>query len=140
MRRITISKIIIGIFTAILTISLISITSVGIGELMSVDYEPYGVEEEDYISTLQNEDYVGLLNMASRDSVLGKSYSQTVLCCQAVGHYYEAASLYKAYLVTGNAKAAATQVKRMEQYASQTGEYGEYVEKINEFLEIDKAV
>lgn len=140
MKHISIGKVILGIFTAILTISLIAITSVGIGELMSIDYAPYGVEEEDYISTLHHEDYVELLDMASRDTKIGKSHSQTVLSCQAVGHYYEAASLYKAYLAVGNSRAAGVQVQRMEQYASQTGEFGDYVEKINDLLEIDKAI
>lgn len=140
MKQISIGKIMIGIFTVILTISLIAITSVGISELMSIDSSPYGVEEEDYISALQHEDYVELLDMASRDTKPGKSHSQTIRSCQAVGHYYEAASLYKAYLVIGNTKAAGVQVQRMEQYASQTAEFADYVEKINDLLEIDETV
>lgn len=139
MKHASVGKIIIGIFTVILTISLIVFVASGIGQIRDANYEPRYLDEEDYVSTLQREDYVNLLEMTSHDTVLGKKHSNTVISCQAVAHYYEAASLYRAFLAIGNTKNASVQVQRMEQFASQTGEFGEYVEKINELLEIDSA-
>lgn len=87
------------------------------------------------------QDYVYLLDMTARDSLLGEKHSKTVRACQAVARYYEAVSLYKAYLAVGDLTAAGTQIERMEQYAVQTEEFGEYVEKkINQLFELDEAV
>lgn len=130
------AKIIIGIFTVILSLSFIILVVTGINEIQDYNYEPSYYNEENYVSALQNEDYMELLEMTCRDSRLQKEHNDIILSCKAVAHYYEAAALYKAYLTVGNKKAAGIQVQRMEQYASQTGDYQEYVEKINTLLEL----
>lgn len=134
MKKISVSKIIIAIFTVLLTLSLILFIVTGIREIKDVDYESSYYTEETYLSTLNHEEYMELLRITLLDSKLGKSHSENILACQAVARYYEAATLYKALQDYGDAPGAALQLKRMEQYAPQTGDYQNHIEKINTLL------
>ena len=103
----------------------------------SASVPSYYLDEEDYISTLQQEDYMNLYDMTCRDCIPDKKLSSNIKACRAVARYYQAATLYKAYVLTGDNLAITRQVQQMEQYAAQTGNYSDYVEKINQLLELD---
>lgn len=109
----------------------------GISEIKDATYEPRYLNEEDYLYSLKNQNYVSLLDMTARDSLLGKKHNDTIKACQAVARYYEAVSLYEAYRTVGDEQAAQTQMERMEQFAGQTGEFESHVEKINELFELE---
>lgn len=138
MKRFSPLKLICGIITVILTLTCLMMVAAGISEIRdSATVSSYYLEEEDYISTLQQEDYMQLYDMTCRDCILGKKRSADIKACQAVAHYYQAATLYKAYLLNNDTLPLARQVQQMEQYASQTGDYSEYVEKINQLLDLE---
>ena len=137
MKNITVGKVLITIATVILTLSLVFFIATGVSEMRDVDYTSRYLTEEYYVTTLQQENYVELLSMTARDSKLGETHSETIKSCKAVAHYFEAASLYKAYVTVNNTKAAGVQIQRMEQYATQTGEFEAYVDKVNNYLELD---
>lgn len=80
---------------------------------------------------------MNLYDMTCRDCIPDKKLSSNIKACQAVARYYQAATLYKAYVLTGDNLAITRQVQQMEQYAAQTGNYSDYVEKINQLLELD---
>ena len=112
--------------------------AIGISEVRdSATVSSYYLDEEDYISTLQQEDYMNLYDMTCRDCIYDKKLSSNIKACQAVARYYQAATLYKAYVLTGDNLPITRQVQQMEQYAAQTGNYSDYVEKINQLLELD---
>lgn len=138
MEKRPILKIVLGILTVILTLSFILITVTGINQIKDYDYEPSYYTEDYYLSYLEDEDYMSLLNMSIQDSKLGKSYSKTIQECKAVGKYFGAASLYKAFVSAADISSARTQIQRMEQYATQTGEFQEHIGKINKLLQIDE--
>lgn len=138
MEKRPILKIVLGILTVILTLSFILITVTGINQIKDYDYEPSYYTEDYYLSYLEDEDYMSLLNMSIQDSKLGKSYSKTIQECKAVGKFFEAASLYKAFVSAADISSARTQIQRMEQYAAQTGKFQEHIGKINKLLQIDE--
>lgn len=137
MRKVSVGKIVIGVFTVILTLSLILFVAGGISEIRDAYYEPSYLDEESNLSALNGQDYVYLLEITARDSRLGKEYNDTVKACRAVAKYYEAASLYEAYRTVGDTQAADKQAERMEWFAGQTGEFESHVEKIDELFELE---
>lgn len=138
MKKSSFAKIIIGIFTVLLTISLIFFIVFGIQRIKNTSVNTSYYTEEAYVSDLEREDYMALLSMTNRDSKLDDSDSETIKECKAVAKYFEAATLYKAYLATGDTASARIQIQRMEQAAAQTGQFQEHVENINTLLELDK--
>ena len=131
-------KLICGIITIVLTFTFLTMVATGISEIRdAATSSSYYLEEEDYVSTLQQEDYMSLYDMTCRDCILGKKPSTDIRACQAVARYYQAATLYKAYVLAGETLPVTRQVQQMEQYASQTGDYSEYVEEINHLLDLD---
>ena len=129
MKRISPGKLICGIITIILTLSCLLMIAIGISEIRdSASVPSYYLDEEDYISTLQQEDYMNIYDMTCRDCIPDKKLSSNIKACQAVARYYQAATLYKAYVLTGDNLAITRQVQQMEQYAAQTGNYSDYVE------------
>ena len=120
MKRFSPGKLICAIITIILTLSCLLMIAIGISEIRdSASVPSYYLDEEDYIS------------------IPDKKLSSNIKACQAVARYYQAATLYKAYVLTGDNLAITRQVQQMEQYAAQTGNYSDYVEKINQLLELD---
>lgn len=138
MKRFSPLKLICGIISGILALSFLLMIATGILELYdSATVSSYYLDEEDYISTLQQEDYMNLYDMTCRDCILDKKLSANIRACQAVARYYQAATLYKAYVLAGETLPVTRQIQQMEQYASQTGDYSEYVVKINNLLDLD---
>lgn len=129
---------VIRVFRMILILMCFSFVMIiygGIKDTISIldTYDDYYTEDT-YLSYLQHEQYLDLFYMTSRDCVLDKEFSETIQACQAVGRYYEAATLYKAYVKSGDKENAARQKERMNIYLSQTGEYEYHIDKINETL------
>ncbi|MBS6196502.1 MAG: hypothetical protein KH828_13100 [Clostridiales bacterium] len=137
MKKISIGKIVIGVFTVILTLSLILFIVFGIRDIRDANYEPSYLTEESYLSALSSEDYLYLLDMTLRDSRLGKEHTETVKACQSVAKYYEAISLYQAYLAVGDTDGADKQMERMKQFAAQAGDFEGDIENINELFALE---
>lgn len=130
------SKILLGIFTVLLTISFLLLLFTGIGEIRDVYYQYGNYDEEDYLYTLQQEDYVELVRMTSANDSIGESHTATIEACHAVAHYFESASLYKAYIEMKDQKNAKLHFEKMKKYKALTGEFINYIDKINDILEI----
>ena len=113
MKRFSPGKLICGIITIILTLSCLLMIAIGISEIRdSASVPSYYLDEEDYISTLQQEDYMNLYDMTCRDCIPDKKLSSNIKACQAVARYYQAATLYKAYVLTGDNLAITRQVQQ----------------------------
>ena len=78
MKKSSFAKIIIGIFTVLLTISLIFFIVFGIQRIKNTRNNTSYYTEEVYISDLERGDYMELLNMANRDSKFDDSESNTI--------------------------------------------------------------
>ena len=64
MKRFSLGKLICGIITIILTLSCLLMIAIGISEIRdSVSVPSYYLDEEDYISTLQQEDSVSYTHL-----------------------------------------------------------------------------
>lgn len=138
MQRISVVKIISGVLTILLTITFLLMVFTGISEILDSFPSPsYGLEEEDYLSVLQQEDYTTLYSMTCRDCILDTKKSAAIEACQAVAHYYHAATLYKSYLLNQDSLYLPRQIRQMEQYAAQSGTYSNHIETINQLLELD---
>lgn len=138
MKRFSLSRLFLGIVTVVLTLSFLLMIGTGISEIRdSLSNSSSYLTEENYISTLQEENYMDLYDMTCRDCILGKKANSTIKACQAVARYYQAATLYKAYVLNNDTLPISRQIQQMEQYAAQTGDYSDYVEKINQLLELD---
>ncbi len=136
-RKTTIGKVLIGVGTVILTFSFLVQVALGIGTIRDADYVPRYLDEERYLSDLNYGSYVSLLDVTARDSRLDAEYTETERACRAVAMYYEAASLYRAYLEAGDDANAAKQAERMERFAGQTGEFSGHKDTIDEMFGIE---
>ncbi len=135
-KRFSFGKLFMGLCIAVLTFSFIVLIATGISSIRDVDYVSRYQSEEDYLSNLNGRDYLYLLELTHRDSRLEKEYSETVLECRAVAHYYEAASLYCAYTDAEDTEAAAEQMQYMVELAGQMGEFADHADKIDELFQI----
>ncbi|MBR3278391.1 MAG: hypothetical protein IKG01_05690, partial [Lachnospiraceae bacterium] len=82
------------------------------------------------------ENYYRILDEATNDSRLGKKHTEVEQEIRALGFYYEAATLYKAYLAIDDSESAAQQKTRMERYREKAGSYSSETGNIDELLGI----
>ena len=79
MKQFSPGKLICGIITIILTLSCLLMIAIGISEIRdSASVPSYYLDEEDYISTLQQEDYMNLYDMTCRDCIPDKKLSSNI--------------------------------------------------------------
>lgn len=96
----------------------------------------YYAEEKDYINNVNYEQYYRIYTDASYDSDPERDLSTTETEIRALGYYYQAATLYKAYLAVEDAESAAKQLARMDRYRAEAGSYASETDKIDERLGI----
>lgn len=131
----TIGFVIFVVALVILSLSLVIQSAYIVSELRDDRYD-YSVDENQYIRMVTYENYHQLLSETLNDSRLGKKHSQTEEEIRALGYYYEAATLYKAYLTAGDSGSADLQEVRMKRYREGAGEYASEADKIDSLLGI----
>lgn len=99
-----------------------------------------GTDESSFYYHLEDREYPYIVNYGAEALAEKKSGYNTVGMqeCYAVGDYYEAASLYKAYLVTGDEERAARMKERMEEAEGSMGELSIEIPRILRQLGIEE--
>lgn len=134
--RFSAGKLIIGIFSVILTLTLVLFLFVGYTTIReSMDITDY-YSEDSYLFDLQYRNYSYLVGMTRRDAVLDKEFSPEITACRSVAGYFEAATLYKAYLEADDEEQAKRQKERMDRYAEQMVEYRIHQTYIDDMLDL----
>lgn len=133
-KKMSLGRLIVTIFTVMLTFTLILILFVGVGTVRDVISAPDYYSEDTYLYALQSRDYSYLLGITRRDAHLDKEYSHDVLESRAVAGYFEAATLYKAYMEAENMEQAENQKKKMDNYVEQMGQFQMHKSYIDEML------
>jgi hypothetical protein len=123
--------VLIVILSLVLVIQITYIAS----ELREDRYDYY-TDEDDYIRMTTYENYYRIFDAATDDSRIGKEFTQTEQEIRAIGYYYEAATLYKAYLAIDDSESAEQQKTRMERYREKAGSYSSETGNIDELLGI----
>lgn len=128
-----IANIVIGILCLVLLV-----TSFIFVKELSYYGDSYTIEEDSFLYTLQDQDYIQLVEYWKRNEAAGVKVTEDLGECYAVAEYYEAASLYKAHMQVENKEQAALQKEKMEDAASRMGELSYAVETINAILELEE--
>lgn len=118
-----------------LSIVLLAQISLIASELRDTSYY-YHADYSDYKHQVTYENYYRVLYYAIEDCEIDREFSESEQEMRAVGYYYEAASLYKAYRSAGDDVSAARQKKRMERFKEEAGSYAGEAKSINDLLEI----
>ena len=98
------------------------------------DYTSYHADEDDYMRHITYEEYFRLFDDTIEDCEHGREYTKTEQELRAVGYYYEAATLHKAYVTYGDTESAEKQKARMDRLREEAGSYASETEKIDELL------
>ena len=96
----------------------------------------YYADEDDYIRNVTYEDYYRVLSDAIDDCYPDTNHTETEKEIRALGYYYEAATLYKAYTTAGDQISAEKQHARMERFRTEAGSYADETTRIDELLEL----
>ena len=128
-----------GIFFTIIIVFL-SLILVGQGIYIMSEMKDsdrlYYADEDDYIRNVTYEDYYRVLSDAIDDCYPDTNHTETEKEIRALGYYYEAATLYKAYTTAGDQISAEKQHARMERYRTEAGNYADETTRIDELLEL----
>lgn len=88
-------------------------------------------------SNVRNENYAYLIANYHEDEVYGGILSGTKKECYGVAAYFEAASMYKAYLETGDTERAAREKEKMDAAYEKMGDWNIAADSIREKLGLD---
>ena len=88
-------------------------------------------------SNVRNENYAYLVANYHQDEVYGGLISGTKKECYGVAKYFEAASMYKAYLESGDTERAAREKERMDEAYEEMGEWNIAADSIREKLRLE---
>lgn len=103
------------------------------------DSYSYHATEDNYIRDVTYENYYRIFSNTLDDCELSRQYTETEREIRALGYYYEAASLCRAYTAVGDSASADRQRVRMGQYRREAGRYGAETDKIDERLDLGKS-
>ena len=132
---VSVGTILYVVLLVILSLVLVIQISYIASELRDDRYD-YSADEDDYIRMTTYENYYRILDEATNDSRLGKKHTEVEQEIRALGFYYEAATLYKAYLAIDDSESAEQQKTRMERYREKAGSYSSETGNIDELLGI----
>ena len=132
---VSVGTILYVVLLVILSLVLVIQISYIASELRDNRYD-YSADEDDYIRMTTYENYYRILDEATNDSRLGKKHTEVEQEIRALGFYYEAATLYKAYLAIDDSESAEQQKTRMERYREKAGSYSSETGNIDELLGI----
>ena len=86
---------------------------------------------------VRNESYVYLVDSYHADEVYGGFVTRTKKECYGVAKYFEAASLYKAYMETGDTEHAAREKEKMDAAYEEMGSWNIAADSIREKLGLE---
>ena len=132
---VSVGTILYVVLIVILSLVLVIQISYIASELRDDRYD-YSADEDDYIRMTTYENYYRILDEATNDSRLGKKHTEVEQEIRALGFYYEAATLYKAYLAIDDSESAAQQKARMDRFKEQAGSYMSETGNIDKLLGI----
>lgn len=132
---VSVGTILYVVLIVILSLVLVIQISYIASELRDDRYD-YSADEDDYIRMTTYENYYRILDEATDDSRLGKKHTEVEQEIRALGFYYEAATLYKAYLAIDDSESAAQQKARMDRFKEQAGSYMSETGNIDKLLGI----
>ena len=132
---VSVGTILYVVLLVILSLVLVIQISYIASELRDDRYD-YSADEDDYIRMTTYENYYRILDEATNDSRLGKKHTEVEQEIRALGFYYEAATLYKAYLAIDDSESAAQQKARMDRFKEQAGSYMSETGNIDKLLGI----
>lgn len=98
----------------------------------------YAVKEDSFLYCLQSGNYGEMVDRMKQNQGEGVELTQTYEECYAVAEYFEAASLYKAYMLDGNMEKASQQKERMEDAATRMGEFSYAIGDMNKRLGLEE--
>lgn len=136
MKKLDIKYKIAYVFIALLCGFLVLFISILITSLFE-DGRYYISDEKDLLRDLRYDNYVSLLEDVKANEVRGIKITGDMSKCYAIAYYYEAASMYKAYLEVGEVQKAAKEKQIMEEKIPQMGEYSSLIEDIHNRLNLD---
>ena len=132
---VSVGTILYVVLIVILSLVLVIQISYIASELRDDRYD-YSADEDDYIRMTTYENYYRILDEATNDSRLGKKHTEVEQEIRALGFYYEAATLYKAYLAIDDNESAAQQKARMDRFKEEAGSYRSETGNIDKLLGI----
>ena len=132
---VSVGTILYVVLIVILSLVLVIQISYIASELRDNRYD-YSADEDDYIRMTTYENYYRILDEATNDSRLGKKHTEVEQEIRALGFYYEAATLYKAYLAIDDNESAAQQKARMDRFKEEAGSYRSETGNIDKLLGI----
>ena len=88
-------------------------------------------------NNVRNENYAYLVANYHQDEVYGGLISGTKKECYGVAKYFEAASMYKAYLESGDVERAAREKERMDEAYEEMGDWNIAADSIREKLRLE---
>ena len=132
---VSVGTILYVVLLVILSLVLVIQISYIASELRDDRYD-YSADEDDYIRMTTYENYYRILDEATDDSRLGKKHTEVEQEIRALGFYYEAATLYKAYLAVDDSESAAQQKARMDRFKEEAGSYMSETGNIDKLLGI----
>lgn len=132
---VSVGTILYVVLIVILSLVLVIQISYIASELRDNRYD-YSADEDDYIRMTTYENYYRILDEATNDSRLGKKHTEVEQEIRALGFYYEAATLYKAYLAVDDSESAAQQKARMDRFKEEAGSYMSETGNIDKLLGI----
>ena len=132
---VSVGTILYVVVLVILSLVLVIQISYIASELRDDRYD-YSADEDDYIRMTTYENYYRILDEATNDSRLGKKHTEVEQEIRALGFYYEAATLYKAYLAVDDSESAAQQKARMDRFKEEAGSYMSETGNIDKLLGI----
>ena len=132
---VSVGTILYVVLIVILSLVLVIQISYIASELRDDRYD-YSADEDDYLRMTTYENYYRILDEATDDSRLGKKHTEVEQEIRALGFYYEAATLYKAYLAIDDNESAAQQKARMDRFKEEAGSYMSETGNIDKLLGI----
>ena len=132
---VSVGTILYAVLLAILSLVLVIQITYIASELRDDRYY-YAADEDDYIRMVTYENYYRLFNETVNDSRIDREYTEVEQETRALGWYYEAATLYKAYLAVDESESAALQKARMDRFREEAGSYRSETGNIDELLGI----
>lgn len=88
-------------------------------------------------SNVRNENYAYLIENYHQDEMYGGLLSESKKECYGVAAYFEAASMYKAYLETGDTERATREKEKMDTAYEEMGDWNIAADSIREQLGLD---
>ncbi len=119
---------------ALLSVSLFFLLNTGLQELFWYSSGRFVYDDDDFKYCLEEGDYPQLIYMLAQNSRTEEQPTEHTEEFSALAEYYQAASLYKAYIAANNENAAAEQKKIMDERASEITEYKEHMANIHNML------